>query len=387
MRLEETPEQQALRAELRTYFERTLTPEVREGLGPHPGEHCGPAYRAYVRQLGTDGWLGIGWPNEFGGQGRSPLEQYIFFEECDRARAPFPLVTLNTVGPTLMRYGSEEQKAEFLPRILRGEIHFAIGYTEPGAGTDLASLTTRAVREGDDFVVNGQKIFTTGAHDADYLWLAARTDSDAPKHKGISVFIVETSAPGFKVTPIETLDDGRTNACYFADVRVPASSMVGGENEGWRLITTQLNHERVALSRAGRVIRAYEDTLAWAKETGAIERPWVRLTLARVRAGLDAMRLLNWRIAWEMTRDHPSAADSSAAKVYGTEFMGQAYRLLLEVIGEAGAIKEGSPGAVLRGELEHDYRAALVFTFGGGVNEVQREIVATAGLGLPRSRR
>src|SRR6266480_2810123 len=283
MRLEQTAEQQALRAELRAYFERVLTPEVRERLGPHPGEHCGPAYRAYVRRLGEDGWLGIGWPEEFGGQGRSPLEQYIFFEECDRARAPFPLVTLNTVGPTLMRYGSEEQKASFLPRILRGEIHFAIGYTEPGAGTDLASLATRAVRDGDEYVVNGQKIFTTGAHDADYLWLAARTDPDAPKHEGITVFIVETSAPGFKVTPIETLDD----------VRVPASSMVGAENEGWKLITTQLNHERVALSRAGRVIRAYEDVLAWAKEAGAIDRPWVRLTLARVRAGLDAMRLLN----------------------------------------------------------------------------------------------
>src|SRR5437588_834461 len=271
MDFRETPEQLALRTDLRAYFARVLTPEVRAELGPHPGEHCGPPYRAFVRRLGEDGWLGIGWPKEYGGQGRSPLEQYIFFEECDRARAPFPLVTLNTVGPTLMRYGSAEQKDRFLPQILRGEIHFAIGYTEPGAGTDLASLTTRAVRDGDEYVINGQKIFTTGAHDADYLWLAARTDPEAPKHEGISVFIVETQAPGFKVTPIETLDDGRTNACYFSDVRVHESMRVGEENDGWRLITTQLNHERVALSRAGRVIRAYEDVLAWAKETESIE--------------------------------------------------------------------------------------------------------------------
>src|SRR5438093_11520801 len=218
MRLEETPDQQALRTELRAYFERVLTPEVREGLGPHPGEHCGPAYRAFVRRMGEDGWLGVGWPTEFGGQGRSPLEQYIFFEECDRARAPFPLVTLNTVGPTLMRYGSDDQKASFLPRILRGEIHFAIGYTEPAAGTDLASLTTRAVRDGDEYVVNGQKIFTTGVHDADFISLACRTDADAPRHKGISLLLVDTKLPGSKRTPIHTGGGGHTNVPYDEDI-------------------------------------------------------------------------------------------------------------------------------------------------------------------------
>ena len=392
MYLEETPEQQALRRELREYFTRVLTPEVRAELGPHPGEHCGPAYRAFVRRLGEDGWLGIGWPKEFGGQGRSPLEQYVFFEECDRARAPFPLVTLNTVGPTLMRWGLQEQKDRFLPAILRGEVHFAIGYSEPGAGTDLASLQTRAVRDGDHYVVNGQKVFTTGAHDADFIWLAARTDPDAPKHQGISVFVVDTGSPGFKVTPITTLDDGRTNACYFEDVRVRESMRVGDENNGWRIITTQLNHERVAMSRAGRILRQYEEVVAWAKDTlrdgeRVMDVPWVRLVLARVRAKLDAMRLLNWRMAWEMSRGELNPADASAAKVYGTEFLVEAYRLLLEVVGEAGVIKQGSPDALLRGELEHEYRAAVVFTFGGGVNEVQREIIATHGLGLPRSRR
>src|SRR5437773_4495814 len=237
MRLEETPEQQALRTELRAYFERTLTPEVREALGPHPGEHCGPAYRAFVRRLGEDGWLGIGWPKEYGGQGRSPLEQYLFFEECDRARAPFPLVTLNTVGPTLMRYGSDEQKDRFLPQILRGEIHFAIGYTEPGAGTDLASLTTRAVRDGDEYVINGQKMFTSLAGGADYCWLAVRTDPEAKKHKGISMFIVPMDTPGIKLMPMDLMSEHDINQVFYDDVRVPATALVGGENNGWGLIT------------------------------------------------------------------------------------------------------------------------------------------------------
>jgi 3-oxocholest-4-en-26-oyl-CoA dehydrogenase alpha subunit len=393
MRLEETPEQEALRAELRVYFERTLTPEVREGLGPHPGEHCGPAYRAYVRQLGQDGWLGIGWPKEFGGQGRSPLEQYIFFEECDRARAPFPLVTLNTVGPTLMRYGSEAQKAELLPRILRGEIHFAIGYTEPGAGTDLASLTTRAVRDGDDFVVNGQKIFTTGAHDADYLWLAARTDPDAPKHKGISILLVETNDPGYKHSPIHLLGGGFTNVTYYEDVRVPVSSLVGKENEGWKMITNQLNHERVALAPAGMIDRHLQAVLRWAKETRiadgrrVIDQEWVRIALARVHAHVDALKLANWQVASALTDGELNPADASAMKVFGTELRVSALRALMDVVGESAALRGDAAGAALHGQLEAAYRQAPVGTFGGGVNEVQREIIALAGLGMPRAPR
>ena len=195
MRVAYSDEQIALRDELRTYFARVLTPELRAELGPRPGEQMGPAYRRVVRQMGQDGWLGLGWPKEYGGQGRSFIEHHLFFDECRRAGMPFPFVTLNTVGPTLIEYGTEEQKQRFLSGILGGEVHFAIGYTEPGAGTDLASLRTKAVRDGDDYVINGQKIFTTGAHDADFIWLAARTDPDAPKHKGITIFIVDSDAP------------------------------------------------------------------------------------------------------------------------------------------------------------------------------------------------
>jgi alkylation response protein AidB-like acyl-CoA dehydrogenase len=342
--------------------------------------------------MGHDGWLGVGWPVEYGGQGRGYVEELIFLDECRRAQAPIPLVTLNTVGPTLQQFGSDEQKDTFLPMILRGEVHFAIGYTEPGSGTDLASLRTRAVRDGDSYVINGQKIFTTGAHDADYIWLAARTDPDAPKHKGITIFIVPTSLPGFSFTPIELIDGGTTNATYYEDVRVPASAIVGGEHNGWRLITTQLNHERVALACSGRIEGLLEDTIAWAKiersgDGRVIDDPWVRLVLARVRARVDALRAMNLRMAWAMTVGRLNQAEASVVKVFGTELFVDGYRSLLEVIGRAGSLSAGSPGAALQGEVDEALRSALVLTFGGGVNEIQREIIAVAGLGMPRSAR
>jgi alkylation response protein AidB-like acyl-CoA dehydrogenase len=386
-----TPELRALRDELREYYANLLTPEVVESLAGSEG--VGPAPRKIAKQMGADGWLGIGWPKEYGGRGFSAIEQFVFFDESMRAGAPVPMLTVNSVGPTIFRYGSQEQKDFFLPKILAGEIHFAIGYTEPEAGTDLASLRTSAVRDGDTFVVNGQKIFTTGAHDSDYIWLAARTDTEAPKHKGLTIFIVPTSLDGVKMTPIETIDYGRTNAVYFEDVRVPADAIVGGENDGWRLITTQLNHERVALACSGKAEQLLDDVLAWASETTAsdggriIDRPWVQMTLARTRARLEALKLLNWRLAWELTTGILNAADASVVKVYGTELFVEVYRSLMEVLGEAGSIRHGSPGAALNGRVEIMYRWAYVVTFGGGVNEVQREIIATAGLGMPRSGR
>jgi 3-oxocholest-4-en-26-oyl-CoA dehydrogenase alpha subunit len=304
-----------------------------------------------------------------------------------------PFVTINTVGPTLMRFGTHEQKERFLRPILQGEVEFAIGYTEPNAGTDLASLRTRAVRDGEDYVINGQKIFTTGGHEADYIWLAARTNPDVPKHKGLSIFIVDAKSPGIKMTPIMTIDDHRSNAVYYEDVRVPADMIVGEENEGWRLITTQLNHERVALACSGKAEAHLEDVVEWARTTEApeggrvIDRPWVQLTLARSRARLEALRLLNWRLAWELTQNDLNAADASTVKVYGTELFVEVYRSFMEVLGEAGVLKNGSPGAFLAGRVEQMYRWAYVVTFGGGVNEIQREIIATAGLGMPRTGR
>jgi 3-oxocholest-4-en-26-oyl-CoA dehydrogenase alpha subunit len=381
-----TAEQQALRKELREYFAELLTDDVRAQLGGR-GEG-GPGYRRTIRRMGADGWLGIGWPKEYGGQGRSPLEQFIFFDEVERAGAPFPFVTLNTVGPTIMRFGSDEQKAFFLPGILSGEINFAIGYTEPEAGTDLASLRTRAVRDGDEYVINGAKVFTSGANDADYIWLATRTDPDAPKHKGISIIAVPTSSPGFSWSPIVTVGGTQTTATYYTDVRVPVSARIGPEHEGWRMITTQLNHERVGLAAMGGLAHQLLDEVTeWARRERRTDEPWVRLALARAYARGEAMKLLNWRMASILDQGELGPADSSAVKVYGTECMIEMYRILLEVLGPVGYLRKGSPGAVLQGRVEQAARAAQVNTFGGGSNEVQREIVAAAGLGMARRAR
>jgi 3-oxocholest-4-en-26-oyl-CoA dehydrogenase alpha subunit len=390
-----------------------MTPARRAALpGPEAG---GDAYRDLVRQMGTDGWLGVGWPKEYGGQGRTPAEQFVFYDEAQRAGVPMPLVTLNTVGPTLMRFGNDEQKAYFLPRILAGELHFAIGYTEPAAGTDLASLRTRAVRDGDQYVVNGQKVFTTGGNDADWVWLACRTDPDAPKasaseptqasaaalptaaarkkHKGISILLVDTNDPGYKHSPIHLLGGGFTNVTYYEDVRVPASSLVGKENEGWKMITNQLNHERVALAPAGMIDRHLQAVLRWAKQTRladdrrVIDQEWVRIALARVHAHVDALKLANWQVASALTDGDLNPADASAMKVFGTELRVSALRALMDVVGESASLRGDAAGSVLHGQLEAAYRQAPVGTFGGGVNEVQREIIALAGLGMPRAPR
>jgi hypothetical protein len=390
MYIDYTAEQQRLRDELRAYFADLVTPEYQAELAETEGG--GPLYTKALRRLGADGWLGVGWPKEYGGQGRTPIEQFVFFDEASRAGVMLPMLTINAVGPAIMEHGSEAQKKKYLPAILRGECHFAIGYTEPSSGTDLASLRTKAARDGDSWVINGSKLFTSQAEFADFIWLAARTDPNAPKHKGISMFIVPTTSPGYKITPIMTVGNVRTNATYYEDVRVPAENLVGPENGGWWLITTQLNHERIALSAVGFVDRIFQDVLAWARATrladGArvIDRPWVQTHLARVQAKLEVLKLFNWQQAWSMARGTLNFAEASAVKVFGSEGYVEMYQLLLEVMGEAGTLRAGSPGTVVKGRVERMYRTTLILTFGGGTNEVQRDIIAMAGLGMPRAR-
>ena len=391
MFIDYTPEQRKLRDDLRAYFARVITPDVlAENLGTEGG---GPLYTKALRQMGADGWLGVGWPKEYGGLERSAVDQYIFFDEVQRTGFPIPFLTLCTVGPTLIKFGTSEQKAKMLPRILKGELHFAIGYSEPGAGTDLASLTTKAVRDGDDYIITGQKVFTSLAEYADYIWLAVRTDPHAPKHKGISILMVDTKSPGFSLSPIHTLGGNRTNVTYYDNVRVPASMRVAAENEGWKLITMQLNHERVALLAPGPVTRFVEEVIAWAKETRladgrrVIDQPWVQTHLARARAHVEVLTLLAWRHASKIDQGTLDPAEASTVKVFGSESFVQIYSLLLEVLGPLGIVKAGSKGAILRGRIEMYYRTTLVLTFGGGVNEVQRDIIAMAGLGLPRAPR
>jgi alkylation response protein AidB-like acyl-CoA dehydrogenase len=344
--------------------------------------------------MGSDGWLGIGWPTEFGGQGRGPVEQLVFYEEVQRAGAPYPLVTLNTVGPTLIAHGTPEQQRKYLPGILAGEIHFAIGYTEPEAGTDLASLRTRAIRQGDHYLVNGAKVFTTGGDLADYVWLACRTDPDAPRHRGISILIVDTRSPGFSWSPINTVGTHMTTATYYSDIEVPVDNLVGEENRGWQLITSQLNHERVTLGAGSAAAQAmYEATVRWAAQTPdgtggvLVDQSWVQAELATVHARLEAVRLLNARMAAALEQGEPGPADSSMVKVLTSETAIEIYRTLLGVLGPVGQLAPGSPGALVAGRLERLARHSQINTFGGGVNEIQRELIAVSALGLPRGTR
>jgi alkylation response protein AidB-like acyl-CoA dehydrogenase len=379
-----TAEQQDLKDELRAYFAHLV--EAVEAEGDDQS-----TYLRYIRQMGTDGWLGLGWPEEFGGKGRGPVDQMVFVEESHWAGVPLPLLTLNSVGPTIMALGTDEQKRRILPGILRGEVHFSIGYTEPSAGTDLASLRTRAIRDGDEYVINGEKIFTSAIQYADYVWLAVRTDPEAPNHKALSVFIVPVDTPGFHWTPLRTIAGDITSSTFYEDVRVPVENLVGAENQGWKIITNQLNHERVAICPASGLMRSLTDVRRWAQEQRlgdgrkVIDQEWVRVTLARVHAKVEVLKLFNWKVACGAAGLTP--ADASATKVYGTELALEVYRLLTEVIGQAGYLSAGSAGAVLQGRLERQARGQTIFTFGGGTNEVQRDIVAMVGLGMPRSPR
>ncbi|MBU2697237.1 MULTISPECIES: acyl-CoA dehydrogenase family protein [Pimelobacter] len=395
MHIDLEPQQVALREELREYFAQLVTPEIRAGLASATGEF-GEAgvYKDVIRQIGKDGWLGIGWPKEYGGQARSMVEQLIFTDVAAIAGVPIPYLTLNTVGPTIMRFGSDEQKEFFLPKILAGELHFSIGYSEPGSGTDLASLQTKATLEGDEWVINGQKMWTSLIQYADWLWMACRTEPDAPRHKGLSMILVPADAPGVTYTPVHTVAGVGTSATYYSDVRVPASNLISERGGGWALMTNQLNHERVALTSAAPLQHSLTLVKDWAAETRnpdgtrVIDTEWVQIALGRAHARIEALTLVNWKLAADA--DHGvalSPAEASATKIYGSELATEVYRSLMEVVGPHAGVTVDSPGAVLAGRLERFHRSSLVMTFGGGTNEIQRDIIGYIGLGLPAAKR
>ncbi|MFE6650195.1 acyl-CoA dehydrogenase family protein, partial [Nocardioides sp. NPDC057772] len=380
-----TEAQRSLKAEVRAYFAGLSHDGEPGDPGPEGSwDRHGPTYQKLIKQLGDDGWMGVGWPKEYGGHGLGEVEQTIFANEAQYADVHLPAVTLQTVGPTLIRYGTDKQKQMFLNRILAGEVHFAIGYSEPEAGTDLASLRTTARRDGDHYVVNGQKLWTTGGHAADYIWLAVRTDPDAPKHKGISILIVDTTDPGFSWTPIITADGSHhVNATYFNDVRVPADMLVGEENQGWKLITTQLNHERVMLGPAGRIEGLRDRVLRWATAQGVTDSPDVRSLIGKTTAVFRVNELLNWEVARAAEQGEIAVADASASKVFAAD---QVQHLLADLV--ALVHRHGDPGEPvtksLLDYLDAQAKRNLVLTFGGGVQEVQRELIAMFGLGMPR---
>ena len=353
-----------------------------------------------VRQLGADGWLALGWPHEYGGRGGTMLDQLIFTDEAAIARVPVPFLTINTVGPTIMRFGTPAQKSYYLPKIAAGEVHFSIGYSEPEAGTDLASLRTTATRDGDEYVIDGQKMWTSLIQYADYVWLACRTDPAAPRHKGLSIIIVPTSAPGFSWTPVRTMAGVVTSATYYRSVRVPASALVGAENAGLAADhqPAQPRAGGAHLGGAGALRARFGAGVGAGREAGG-RAAGHRRRVGPAQPGPGARqggvpqaheladRLVGRRRRGSAGQAAIGPAAASATKVYGTEFAVEAYRLLMEVLGAGALVRSGSPGAVLAGRIERQHRAALILTFGGGTNEVQRDIIAAAGLGLPAARR
>ncbi|MFT6285657.1 MAG: alkylation response protein AidB-like acyl-CoA dehydrogenase [Halieaceae bacterium] len=395
MNIQFTLEQLALRDELRVYFADLMTPELSAECERDLGEGGGPLWRAALRQIGKDGWIGLGWPKAWGGREMTPLEQFIFVEEVMRAGYPFPFLTTESVGPMLAEHASDSLQQMIVPKILAGECLIAIGYSELDAGTDLANLKTTAVRDGDHWLINGQKMWTSLAHFCDYTWLAVRTDTEAAKkHKGITLFLVPNSDPGWSCTPVHTLGGVRTNATYYDNIRVSDDMRVGEVNGGWKLITGQLNRERVSLINFGPVSQLFNQITRWACNTAlpgggrVVDQGWVQQNLARCRADIECMKLIVYKQSWAMTENTLAMADASAAKVYGSEAFVRIFRSLGEVMGQAALFRAGSEDvAVEAGRIERLYRTASIITFGGGTNEIQRDIISAAGLWMPRASR
>ncbi len=384
-----TEEQLAFQAEVRQFIERELTPELRKELDESWREGYGPLAKDFRRKLGERGWLGISWPKEYGGSERSRMEQFILIEELEYNGLPYGGLTTTSVGPAIMLMGSEEQKQTYLPGILSGEYEFALGYTEPNAGTDLASMETRAVRDGDEWVINGQKLFTSTAHFATHIWLGARTDPNAPKHRGISMFVVPMNTPGISVRPLWTLGDVRTNETFYEDVRIPAANLVGEENRGWYTAATALDYERVGVAPAAPLQRTLDELVEYVKETRVGGRllgddPVIRRRLAEAAVEVRVARLLAILNATIIDKGMVPTMEASMAKVWNSELRYRIARLGLDIMGPLGQVQAGSRWAPLSGRIDRLFRGSPVLRFGGGTNEVQRNIIAQRGLGLPR---
>jgi alkylation response protein AidB-like acyl-CoA dehydrogenase len=389
VRFSYTAGQLALREELVAYYDHLLDHDTCAALRDSA---VGDVMRQVVKQMAADGWLGLGWPVEFGGKGRGPVEQYIFFDESARAGAPLPVISVNLIGPTLMQHGTPEQQAEHLPAITRGESFFCIGYSEPEAGTDLAAINTTAVLDGDHYVINGFKTWTSYYSCATHIWLAVRTDPAATRHAGMSLLIVPMDAPGITTTALNLLNDHDIASVRFDDVRVPVTSRVGAEHGGWAVITSQLNHERTTMGAPGAVSIVFDEVRAWAARilrpdgSRLIEATGVQTALARGYAALETMRLRTWSNVDDVVHGRTNVANISTTKVASTEGLLTVLTLLQEIVGSESAVGFDDEAAELFARLDLLHRHHLALTFGGGANEVQRELVATAGLGLPRSR-
>lgn len=387
-------DEESLREEVRKFLRRELTPELQGELRDwewhrYPQSY-GPHMREFARKLGETGWLGIAWPREYGGLGRPFTELFIIVQELTRHRVVIPnYFAVLMVGPAILHYGSEEQKREFLPKIIKGEIEFALGYTEPQAGSDLASLELRAVEDGDDFILNGQKLFNTACHYADFHWLAARTDTSVPRHRGISVFIVDLKSLGITIRPIQTLGGGRTNEVFYDNVRVPKKNLVGEKNNGWLYMISALNYERIVMSPSGDLEAYFEDLVEYIKKGSPYAKDYlrgsiIRYELAKVAVRLEISRLLGYRAVWMVDTGSVSNSVTATLKAFTHELAQELTNVGMYVLGHYGQLRKGSKWSPLEGEIEEGYRATIIATIGAGTSEIMRNIIAIDGLGLPR---
>ncbi|MDA0270640.1 MAG: acyl-CoA dehydrogenase family protein [Chloroflexi bacterium] len=386
-----TPDQQEFRRDVREFIQREWIAKgyARTGGGESEG---GGAARAYQKALATHGWLTMAWPKEFGGGGVSYWQQLIFAEESAFAAAPTGGQGADRVGPTLMIHGTEEQKREHLPKIAAGEVVWCQGFSEPGSGSDLASLQTRATRDGDDFVINGQKIWTSGAKDAQWIHVLTRTDPEAPKHRGVTYFMLRMDTPGISLRPIVQMhDEAGFNETFFEDVRVPAKNMIGDENRGWYVAATALDFERSGINRMAEAVAPFQRLLAHAKQPNSggeglriADHGMHRLALTDTHIETEVARLLGYRVTWMQDRHLIPNMESSMSKMAGSELQQRSARRGINMLGLAGTLRPGQSQAPLGGEFCILYLSTVSRTIAAGTSEIQRNIIATRGLGLPR---
>jgi 3-oxocholest-4-en-26-oyl-CoA dehydrogenase alpha subunit len=384
-----TPDNEAFRSEVRQFIAEHVTPELRDELERWRREGPGPLTRALFRKLADKQWIGMSWPKQYGGQERDPIDQYIFEEEFVRARVPLEVGNIIEQAPAIMMAGTEEQKRYFLPRMVRGEVILALGYTEPSGGTDLASLRTRAEEADGGFVINGQKTFTSAAHYCTHIYLMARTDPTRPKHRGISIFLVPIDTPGITVRPLWTLTGGRTNEVFLEDVRVPKTALLGEKNQGWYVASAALNLGRAGARRYYTYVAAFEAIVRFVRDQrfdgrSLADEPAIRDRLAELYCEAQVCRLFTLRSLAMVKRGINPPYEISSEKVWGPDFHVRSTELITQVLGPYGQLWEGSPLAAEGGDFARQYVGAMVSTFGHGSVQAMRNAIARRGLGLPQ---
>ena len=385
-----TAEDEEFRTELRAFM-KTELPDPWEGAGRYPEDDDWDLNQVIRQKMAEKGWLTMHWPEEYGGQNASPVKSAIYNEEIAYMRAPGrDIFGVRMLGPTLMIHGSEEQKKTHLPSVAKGEIQWCQGYSEPESGSDLASLSTRAVRDGDELVINGAKVWTTMAHRADWIMLLTRTDPDAPKHRGISFVLVDMKSPGVSVRPIINMAGGHEfNQVTFDDVRVPRANVVGDENRGWYVAVTLLDFERSGIDYSASARRLLDDTKEFATETKRngvplIEIPWVRTLMADRYIDCEVARLMAYNVAYMQSQDLIPTKEASMSKVFGSEVVQRVTEAALDILGMYGTLGREDKWAPLNGRVQENWMNAFAGTIAAGTSEIQRNIIAGRGLGLPR---